>query len=134
MTPTGSPIDIAPELLASASEHASAIVSELAGIAAVVIATTDGFEVSLAVRREVDAARISALASSIVAIGEVVSSEAKLGSSRCVTIETESGFAVAQRVARKDLPMVIMILGGADAVLAQVKYRAAAAASALERL
>jgi hypothetical protein len=46
-------------------------------------------------------------------------------------VETDSGFAVAHRIARLDVPMVIKVLGGPDAVLAQVKYRAAGAAATL---
>lgn len=86
---------------AVAQEHADAIVSQLAGITAVVIATVDGFDVASSHRREIDAPRIAALASSISAIGEVVSAEASLGAARCITIETEGGFAVTHRVRRQ---------------------------------
>jgi uncharacterized protein len=120
-------------LRAAAHAHAHAIVSELADISAVVIATVDGFDIASNVRRKVDAPRIAALASSIAAIGEVVSSEASLGASRCVIVETDAGFAVTHRVARADVPLVINVLGGPEAVLAQVKYRAASAALALEQ-
>ena len=132
MSTVGARIAIAAPVVAAAREYAEAIVSELVGVKAVVVATTDGFDVVTAARGDIDAARVAALASSIAAIGEVVSSEARLGASRCVTIETDSGFAVAYRVARADLPLVIKVLAGPDAVLAQVKYRASAAAHALE--
>jgi uncharacterized protein len=130
---SGSRVSLPPAVLAAAAEHAQAIVSEVAGVSAVVIATIDGFDVASALRSNIDAPRIAALASSIAAIGEVVSSEAGLGNVRCVTVETDAGFAVAHRVARADVPMVVKVLGRADAVLAQVKYRAAASALALER-
>lgn len=132
MSAAGTRIGIAAPVVAAAREYAEAIVSELVGVKAVVVATTDGFDVVTAARGDIDAARIAALASSIAAIGDVVSSEAKLGASRCVTIETDNGLAVAYRVARADLPLVIKVLAGADAVLAQVKYRASAAAHGLE--
>lgn len=118
---------------AVAQEHANAIVSQLGDITAVVIATVDGFDLASSHRREIDAARIAALASSISAIGEVVSAEARLGSARCTTIETDGGFAVTHRVRRPDVALVINVLAGPDAVLAQVKYRAASAALALEQ-
>lgn len=124
---------ITPQVSAAATAQADSIISELTGVTAVVIATIDGFDVACALRRAVDASRIAALASSIAAIGEVVSSEAGLGTSRCVTVETDAGFAVAHRVARADIAMVVKVLGGPDAVLGQVKYRAAAAAAALEQ-
>lgn len=115
----------------AAQREAEAILSDISGVTAVVIATTDGFDVASALLRQIDPARIAALASSIAAIGEVVSSEAKLGTSRCVTVETDAGFAVAQRVPRSDVPMVLKVLAGPDCILAQVKYRIAAAAQAL---
>jgi hypothetical protein len=47
---------------------------------------------------------MAALASSIAAIGAVVSAGSRLGSSRSVTVGTDNGFAVAYRVARLDVP------------------------------
>jgi uncharacterized protein len=130
---TQPPNAISAAVRAAALDQANSIISELAGVTAVIVATVDGFDVASVVRGSIDAPRIAALASSIAAIGEVVSSEANLGTSRCVTIETDAGFAVAHRVARLDIPMVLKVLGGRDAVLGQVKYRAAAAASILEK-
>ena len=114
-----------------AQREAQALLDAVAGVTAGVVDTIDGFEVACASVQAVDAPRIAALASSIAALGEVVSSEAGLGASRAVTVETEGGFAVAHRVPRGDVPLVLKVLAGRDAVLAQVKYRAASAARAL---
>jgi predicted regulator of Ras-like GTPase activity (Roadblock/LC7/MglB family) len=118
-------------LRAAAAFEAESLLKETAGVTTVVIATTDGFEIAWAAASEVDPARIAALASSIAAIGDVVSSEASLGPAKTVIVESEGGFALAQRVARSDLPLVIKVLAGPDAVLAQAKYRASAAAGVL---
>lgn len=124
---------VPPSVSAAAAAEADSIISGLTGVTAVIVATIDGFDIASVTRRTIDAPRIAALASSIAAIGDVVSTEAGLGRTRCVTVETDAGFAVAHCVVRPDISMVVKVLGGPDAVLGQVKYRAAAAAAVLER-
>lgn len=114
-----------------AREEAQTLLREVAGVAAVVIATADGFDVASAVANGLDPARIAALASSISAIGEVVSTEARLGRSRSVTVNTESGFAVVFSARRADMDLVLNVIATGDAVLGQVNYSAAAAARRL---
>ncbi len=114
-----------------AQREAQAIHDEISGVTAVVVATVDGFDVASVVRNGLDPARISALASSIAAIGQVVSVEARLGRNRSVTIATDSGFAVIFSVHRSDLDLVINVIANEDAVVGQVNYRTAAAAKAL---
>lgn len=124
-------LQIPPQLHRAAQREAQALLDETAGVTAVVVSTTDGFDIAAATTRSVDAGRIAALASSISSIGEVVSSEANLGKALSVTVETSDGFALAQGIAHGELPMVMMVMAGQGAILAQAKYRAAAAARTL---
>lgn len=114
-----------------ARDEAQAIMRDLTGVRAVVIATSDGFELAADAHGVVDVRRIAALASSIAAIGAVVSSEAGLGNTTNVTVGTDNGFAVVHSTTHAGIPLVIQIIAGADALLAQVNYRATAAARAL---
>jgi hypothetical protein len=125
-------LKLPPSVRGLARQEAEALLGEVSGVAAVVVATVDGFEVGSAVRNGLDVSRVAALASSIAAIGEVVSGEARLGASRSITVNTESGFAVVHSAPRRDLGLVINIISGSDAVLAQVNWRAAAMARRLE--
>jgi predicted regulator of Ras-like GTPase activity (Roadblock/LC7/MglB family) len=118
-------------LRALAHKEAEAIAQDVSGVRAVVIATGDGFEIATAARAPVDATRIAALASSMSAIGAVVSSEAGLGRSTCVTVGTDSGFAVVYAAKNGNVDLVIHVIAGPDALLGQVNYRTAAAARAL---
>jgi predicted regulator of Ras-like GTPase activity (Roadblock/LC7/MglB family) len=118
-------------LSAAADREARRIVDEVAGAQAVVIATADGFDVASAMFTSVDATRIAALASSIAAIGEVVSIEARLGRTRSVTVDTDAGFAIVFSVPREEIPLVINVVAGTGAVLGEVNYRGAAATRAL---
>ncbi|MFT4195145.1 roadblock/LC7 domain-containing protein [Ottowia sp.] len=107
-----------------AQRGAQAMLAEIDGVTAVVVATVDGFDVASAMRVG-DAARVAAMASSISAISSVVSQEANLGRNKCVTIDTESGFAVVYSVHRPDAELVINAIADGNAILGQVNYRTA---------
>ncbi|MBC5767809.1 roadblock/LC7 domain-containing protein [Ramlibacter albus] len=124
-------VKVAAALAAAAQREAQHILDETGGAQAVVVATMDGFDIATALRARIDPHRIAALASSIAAIGEVVSVEAKLGKARSVTVDTDGGFAVVFSVARVDTPLVINVIAGPGALVGEVNYRAAAAARAL---
>ncbi|MES2940335.1 MAG: hypothetical protein V4864_21830 [Pseudomonadota bacterium] len=121
-----------PSVRGLARQEAETLLAEVGGVAAVVIATVDGLEVGSAVRNGLDVSRVAALASSIAAIGEVVSGEARLGVSRSITVNTDTGFAVVHSAPRRDLGLVVNVISSQDGVLAHVNYRAAAVARRLE--
>lgn len=116
----------APYAVVSCADRGSRqMLDEVDGVEAVVVASIDGFDLSSAIRGSLDPARIAAMASSIAAIGGVVSQEASLGRGKSVTIDTDRGFAVVYTVERSDLQLVIVAIGGSGAMLAQVIYRSA---------
>ena len=115
---------LAPAAQVLASREAQSMLSEVDGLTAVVVATVDGFDVASAMKAG-DAARVAAMASSISAISSVVAQEASLGRNKCVTIDTESGFAVAYSVHRSDAELVINVIANGNAILGQVAYRTA---------
>jgi predicted regulator of Ras-like GTPase activity (Roadblock/LC7/MglB family) len=116
----------------AAQGQARGMLEEVSGVVAVVVATTDGFDIASAVTRDIDPVRVAALASSISAIGAVVSQEARLGRSRSVTINTDAGFAFLSAVRRDDVDLVVNVIANEHAILAQVAYRAGECARALE--
>jgi predicted regulator of Ras-like GTPase activity (Roadblock/LC7/MglB family) len=114
-----------------AQQQAELIVEEIDGIQAVVVATIDGFEIASEIRSGLQAARISALASSIAAIGEVVSSEAQLGSVRSVTVDTASGAAMIYTIRQNESAFVLIVIADSRALIGQIAYRTAAAARSI---
>jgi len=114
-----------------ALQEAQRLLYDLAGLTAVVVATVDGFDVASAVRGDIEPARVAAMASSIAAISEVVSQEARLGRGKCVTIDTEAGFAVVQTVHRPELPLVVNVIADETALLGQVLIRSSRLAQQL---
>ncbi len=116
----------------AAQDQARRMLEEVSGVVAVVIATTDGFDIASAVTRDIDPVRVAALASSISAIGAVVSQEARLGRSRSVTINTDAGFAFLSAIHRKDVDLVVNVIANEHAILGQVAYRSGECVRALE--
>mgnify|MGYP003941005641 CR=1 FL=1 len=116
----------------AAQDEARRMLEEVSGIMAVVVATTDGFDIASAVTRDIDPVRVAALASSISAIGAVVSQEAQLGRSRSVTINTDAGFAFLSAINRTDVNLVVNVIANEHAILGQVAYRSNACVKALE--
>lgn len=114
-------------LRALALGEAEAVAGDTGGVRAVVIATADGFDLASCVRSGLDPKRIAALASSMAAIGAVVSAEAALGRSSNVTVGADDGFAVVHAAQHGALGLVIIVIAGPDALLGQVNYRTAAA-------
>ncbi len=110
-------------------QEADTILAETEGVTAVVIATIDGFDIASAIRSDLDPSRIAAMASSISAIGYVVSDEAKLGRGKRVTIETDAGFAVIYSIPRTDTELVLIVISDGRTLLGQIAYRTAATAN-----
>lgn len=116
----------------AAQDQARKMLEEVTGVMAVVVATTDGFDIASAVTRDIDPVRVAALASSISAIGAVVSQEARLGRNRSVTINTDAGFAFLSAVGRMDVNLVVNVIANEHAILGQVAYRSVEFVKVLE--
>ncbi len=119
-------------LKSKANAEAQSILQDVTGVTAVVVATVDGFDVASAYLGNVDPSRIAAMASSISAIGVVVSEEARLGRYKCLTVTTEEGFALISPVRNGKTELVINVIANSNAILAQVMYRTAECVKVLE--
>jgi len=105
-------------LLQRARQEAEHLLGEVGGARAVVVATTDGFDVAHARRQDIEAPRMAALTSSIAALGQVVAHEAGLGAPRCMMLEAEAGYVIVRSVPRPDHPLVIKLLTDRSGLLA----------------
>ena len=82
----------------------------------VVLAQTDGFEIAKATRSAVPAARLAALASSMLALGEAALRELGLGGRGNVLIEGATGKLLLLDVPLPAQPLVLAVVAGHDAV------------------
>lgn len=106
-----------------AQKECQRLISDLDGILCVVIASPDGFDIASAVKTSLDPAKIAAMASSIAAIGGVVSQEASLGKSKSIMINTDDGLAYMTYIRMMNEPYILNIIANHSALLAQVIYQ-----------
>lgn len=97
--------------------------AELSGLKGIVLATVDGFEVAFVGQGRIEASRVAAMASSISAIGTVVSLETRLGTCNSITINTVEGFMFISSLRVADVDLVLNVVAGNEAILAQVMLR-----------
>jgi len=98
------------------------LIQEQHGVTAVVIASLDGFDFASASSKSIEVSRIAAMASSIAAIGSVVTQEVALGNHKSVTVNTENGFIYVTYVELCGITYTLIAVADAAAILARVIY------------
>ena len=122
-------------LLQLAAENAcTQLMGQIKGAKAIVISTEDGFEVASHVENNAQVARLSAMASSLAALGVLVGEESGLGNCNSVIMEANDGYLAILQVGRDDVSMIISVVTGRDAVAGQLVYFSKQAARALENI
>lgn len=115
-------MNISESIKIAAQKECQQFLNEQSGILCVVIASTDGFDIASAVTSGLDPARIAAMASSIAAIGTVVSQEAALGKSKSVMVNTEDGLAYMTYIQISGETFILNTIANHSALLAQIIY------------
>jgi uncharacterized protein len=100
------------------------LVSQVSGVVAAVVSTSDGFEVASYVTNTSEVSKLAAMASSLTAIGAVIGEESKLGGLSCITVDAKNGFLVMVEVEHAQYPMILNVVAQKSAVLGQVLYHA----------
>ena len=119
--------------LKSACDRAlNELMQEVKGIKAVVVATEDGFEVAARVENTAQVARLSAMASSLAALGAMAGEESRLGVCHSLVMEAAEGFIAIVQVRRPDVSLIVSVVAGRDAVVGQLLYFSKQAARSLQ--
>ena len=108
------------------------LMQDVKGLKAVVISTEDGFEVSARVENTAQVARLSAMASSLAALGAMAGEESQLGVCHSVALEAAGGYIAIVQVRRPDVSLIVSTVAGSEAVVGQVLYYSKKAAAALQ--
>ncbi len=116
-------MNIIETLVRNAQQECQQLCDNQVGVLAVVIATTDGFDIASTTSRSISPERIAAMASSISAIGDVVSQETSLGKSTSVTVNTELGFNYITHITLDKKTCILNVVGDHNAILAQIIYQ-----------
>ena len=123
---------IAPHLKTACDRALNDLMQEVKGIKAVVVATEDGFEVAAQVENTAQIARLSAMASSLAALGAMAGEESQLGVCHSLLMEAADGYITIVQVRRADVSLIVSVVTGRDAVIGQVLYFSKKAAATLQ--
>lgn len=103
----------------------SRFVINITGIKSAVISTVDGFEIAAECTSPSDAAKLSAVSSTLSAIGNMSIMETDMGNQyRSVVIENENGFLVVMDIQYKSYPMIFCAVASKEAILTRVLHQA----------
>lgn len=126
-------MNIAPRIKDAADAAVNTLMREIKGVKAVVIATEDGLELAARAENTAQVARMSAIASSLAALGAVAGVESGLGQCENVAIETASGHILMLQARHAEVDLIVSVITGKDAVIGQVLYLSKMATLALQR-
>ena len=107
------------------------IMGEVRGVKAVLISTEDGFEVAARTENTAQISRLSAMASSLAALGSIAGEESNLGACANVSIEAAHGHIIMLQAHNPAMGLIVSVITDKEAVLGQVLYFAKHAAKDL---
>ncbi len=122
-----------PKLQAAAQAAVQALMRHVKGVRGCVVSTEDGYEVAAHSQGQGVTTRLSAMASSMAALGVIAGQENQLGDCSSVVVEAAGGFIVLLHARRPHLTLVLSVVASRDAILGQVLYVARRAIQVLER-
>lgn len=126
-------MNLSPTLKKAAQAAVDRLMNNLKGVRAVVIATEDGFELAGRMENNAQIARLSALASSLAALGALAGEESRLGACDNVTIEAAEGHLVMVQVRHAEIGLIVSVVTSREAIIGQVLYMSKSVAKGLRQ-
>ena len=99
---------------------AEALLAELDGTRAVVVATVDGFSIAHAGPGAVEPSRLAAIVSSLAALGDAASRETQIGVPRCLVVECTEGRIVVRCLQARGESIIVVVLTDQSVLLGRV--------------
>ena len=125
-------MNITPRIRLAAESAIDTLMREIKGVKAVVISTEDGLELAARVENTAQVARLSAIASSLAALGAVAGEESQLGLCDNVAIEATHGHILMLQARHPEMPLIVSVVTSRDAIIGQVLYFAKQATQLLQ--
>ncbi|PIF74251.1 hypothetical protein CLU95_1372 [Variovorax sp. 54] len=125
-------MNITPRIRLAAESAIDTLMREIKGVKAVVISTEDGLELAARVENTAQVARLSAIASSLAALGAVAGEESQLGHCDNVTIEATHGHILMLQARHPEMTLIVSVVTGREAIIGQVLYFAKQATQLLQ--
>lgn len=107
---------------------------EVKGVKAVLVSTEDGFEVAAQVENTAPVSRLSAMASSLAALGALAGEESRLGACDSLVMQATDGLIATLQIHRPDITLILSVVTGRDAVVGQVLYFSKKMAQTLQKV
>lgn len=98
------------------------LVHATSGVDGVLLATTDGFEVTSIFQKDYDGGKLSAVGSSILALVQALTSEAQLTGCRSVILDAENGKIMISAVQNVHQPMIVVVVTKQQVLLGQIMH------------
>ena len=131
LEPTQQPANVPLRL---AAEQATAqLLREVKGVKAVLVSTEDGFEVAAQVENTAQVSRLSAMASSLAALGALAGEESRLGACDSLVMQATDGMIAILQIRRPDITLILSVVTGRDAIIGQVLYASRQMAQTLQK-
>ncbi len=92
------------------------------GVDGVLLASTDGFEVSSIFQKDYDAGKLSAVGSSILALVQALTTEAQLTGCRSVILDAQDGKIMISAVPNENQPMIVIVVTKQQVLLGQIMH------------
>lgn len=124
------------ELVQSVSgELLSLLLNNVAGINAALISTADGFELSSRQNNNANISKLSALSSSLSAIGTIATTEVEIGKQyQHVLIDSDEGFFIVMDIPYQHYPMTLCVVASKEVLFSEVFQQAKNLVNALTEL
>lgn len=110
------------QYLVAAKEVLHELVHATSGIDGVLLASTDGFEVSSIFQKDYDGGKLSAVGSSILALVQALTNEAQLTGCRSVILDAQDGKIMISAVPNQHQPMIVIIVTKQQVLLGQIMH------------
>lgn len=112
----------ADQFVVIAKEVLHELVHSTTGVDGVLLASTDGFEVSSIFQKNYDGNKLSAVGSSILALVQALTNEAQLTGCRSVILDAENGKIMISAVPNANQPMILIVVTKQQVLLGQIMH------------
>jgi len=104
----------------AAGQVVDQLVEAVGAVRAVVVSSEDGFELVSRAPDKSHVSRLSAMASSMTALGAMAGEECEIGGFRSITLEAEDGFILMLLAQHPDGNLILSVIAESKAVIGQV--------------
>lgn len=111
------------ELIAYAESQLKIIMDDVSKVDALMLCSTDGFELAHVQRKNIgNMSKLAAVSSSILAMVQAFLGEINLEGCQSVTLDAQNGKAILTAVPHPEYPLIIVTLSGHEVLLGQLLY------------